>query len=203
MEPDFSYLKRLPVESYAKWIENGHPMTEEMFTAALDVIDPPLLAEPAMAALLLELDPNAPRKRGRPIGNGLSRLNLADLIEQQARPDVPVLFMSTLLERLRSGHRLPDCVYSVRANRGYHSRRRDLLIRILYRGFYAGAVVDGELRHLELGGFPLPPGHKGWTKSRIALELTHTTIRDVFGYDPPSLATLLNIVSGRKYRPRS
>ncbi|WP_395612156.1 hypothetical protein [Allosphingosinicella sp.] len=203
MAPDFSYLKRLPVESYAKWIENGHPMTEEMFTSALAVIDPPLLPNRAMAALLRELDVDARRKRGRPLARSLSRRRLAEMIERQVRGDVPAIFISALLERLRSGRRLTDRMYSVRSNRGYHSRRRDMLIRILYREFYESPVAKSELAHPIMGSFPLSPEQRAWSKSHLALELTHKVIRDVFGYNPPSLGTLLNVVSGRKYQPRS
>lgn len=196
-------MKRISVTGCARWVETGHPLTEEMFKDALELLAPPLLPAGPMAALLLELDPDAPRKRGRPIGNALPRRVLADQIRRLERPDIPATFISALLERLCSGKRLTEKAYLACLNRVHRARRRDQLIRIFYREFYSSPVLDGELTHPVMGSFTLPPQHPSWTKRRLALELTHTTVRDFFGFVPPSLGTLRNIVSGRKYSPRS
>ena len=75
-----------------------------------------------------------------------------------------------------------------------------MYIRVVYRMFYECPILEGQLTHPIMGTFDLPEGHAAQPKSAIALELTHEVVRDVLGYNPPSPATMLNIISCKKPR---
>ncbi len=73
-----------------------------------------------------------------------------------------------------------------------------MFVRGLYRDIKALIVDGGALKHEVLGSIKVDKAHLELPKGYRALAITHDVMRVHFGFSPPSLNRMYNIVAGQR-----
>ena len=119
------------MEIIAGFARAGERVWDDLFSETLEVMSPPLLAEPEMAKLMSELDPKGLRKRGRPAGNVLVRRRLGQMIQTIERPDFPHEARRALVDRLMTGKRFTEFDRSLKFHKAHSKVDRHILLPLL------------------------------------------------------------------------
>ncbi len=194
MALDFSHYSIPPMANFAMRARSGDLLTDEMHRDAVLTLSPPLLPRRDMALLLAELDPTQARKRGRPVGNRLIRVQLARAVAAVTRPDLPIEVQKLLVDRLTSGKRFTDFQRHGAFNRKWKRWHQEILLCGLYITLREPLKAPGPLVHFILGPIDLEPHEKTGSPSERALLITHRLARTHYGIKPPSMGRLRNIV---------
>jgi hypothetical protein len=191
---DFSHYSIIPLSSFFAWAANGKQFTDDMFCEALGLMNPPPLEGDQMARLINELDPKAPRRRGRPLNGAVSRLRLADEIDRLPPCEEQSAFRKLLVARLRSGRRWTEFHRSLRFHKAHSRVNRASMMRGLYKDLYDLVSSSAFVEHHILGRLEVPAEAQRKSRSERALALTQMVMGEVLRLHPPSLGTMRNQV---------
>lgn len=189
---DYSHFSSTTVANVSLYLAAGFSPTDEMYLEAILRLDPSFVTEPQLVALKKELDRKISR-RGRPSLSGVTRDDIAAVLLGSEHADVPQVFLQALAERLSSGKRSRNLDQSRTDYRKSRKRDRDSFIRCIYEDIYALLGDAPTCAHPVLGKIDVPTG-KG-SRSEKALLITQNVLRNRLGEDPPSLGTMMNIIS--------
>lgn len=190
-EFDFSHLMRTDAVAVAAYLRRHRKASDEMYLEALRQLDPPLeLPEEMLTELTRELTPGLSR-RGRPKAGAPTREEIAEALTRISRDDVPPVFLRRLSQRLRRGRSYTEEKRAKPFDKHAHGAERMMLIRGLYRDFYALlGHAKAEIHHPILGRLSVPASG---TRREKALRMTWTLMHDA-GFDPPDVITMRNLV---------
>lgn len=190
MRPHFSHYSAITAEMVARYCARGNQPTDEMLLEAFERIDPPLLPPGETNAIIAIIG----RQRGRRPKSAPSATALAWCVGASNRTDIPKRYLKELAARLAKRKGLTDLNVAMRFQKKMDKNVRNTLIRGLYRDFYELQDGKGFVRHPILGRID---GRKiAGSRSDRALDMTGTALRRM-AFDPPSVRTMRNIISGR------
>ncbi|MEP7350198.1 MAG: hypothetical protein ABI668_09645 [Sphingorhabdus sp.] len=192
---DFSHLSVVTVGMCVGWLSSGKRPTDEMLAEAVATIKPALLNRSDMAALKSELDPNRDRKMGRPKGNVSVRERLAHMLGKLERLDVPRLFIDQLCQQLRTRRGYSERDRSQAYKKLHDQQMRNMFLRGLYRDFTPMIKDGGDPVHDVLGPLDISKIDHTLPIHERTLTLVNAVMRCQLRLYPPSLRTMLNIVS--------
>lgn len=188
---DFSHMRIDVVGIVVDRLEAGDKVTDERYLDAIEQIVPPLLPGAMMAELRRELSPIISR-RGRPRSGVPTLSQIVDALRELQLPDVPQIVVGGLVHRLESRKCYREAERALAVHNWIARRKRGPIIRLLYDEIIKiSGDVDGV-------------GHSQWgleavcdqgSRSDKALMVVQDIMRQRFGYAPPSIRRMRNIIS--------
>jgi len=183
--------------AHARRLARGERLGDDTLYEMVALFDPPLLSEEMLRDLRSYLLPEAKRGRGRPRTEAFTKRQVANAVETISSPDFPVPIRELLLMRLRKGNRVTEDDLSRKAGSKLFTQNRNRMARWVYRELKTTIAAGPPYKHSLLGELTSLDLEKGETLSQKALLGTHQML-DWLGYIPPSLPTLMNIISGEE-----
>src|SRR6266481_7497341 len=194
---DFSHyagLQEIQPDAVVWFAKQGCRPTDEMFLEAFDRIDPPLLAEAEARVVRSGLLP----RRGRPRKGTPSVEDVVGSVSGLDRADVHHAFVELLADRLRSGTRWTQARFEEGLLRSREKRERKSFVWCIYQEIYARLSGGDFIDHPVLGRLNVPKAAK--SRSDQAREMTQFVLSQRLKRHPPSVRTMLNIVTERNRR---
>jgi len=192
---------RTTVDMVESYIKRGRKPSGEMFFEATKTMVPPLLPSDMQAVLTKELDPTMKRS-GRPSSKEPSRHDVAGVIEQIDRGDLPPGFRNALVARLRSGKRFSNFDRDKPLYRHLEKSRWHMTIKYLYNCLYDLIGVNNKTVWFEpIGEIEIPSDRA--PRSDKAMMMAHNVLSNL-GMHPPTVRRMFNIKSEipRPFRER-
>ena len=202
-KPNFSNYRltpRLVIRGAAK----GHRVADEDLLEVIERSRLPI-GRTGHAALRRLLGPKSVR-RGRPSANLMSKTALISRLQRLRRPDLPPEFINLVIDRLERATRYTRADSDRAYARRWRIPDRNMILRGIYDEVYDQLASDpSSIDHAILGSIKVPTEIRR-TRSDKALQITHDLLRDRTVVLPPSLGTMMRIISEdpvRKRRPRT
>lgn len=183
--------------AHVRRLSRGERLGDDTLYEMVALFNPPLLSEEMLRALRSYLLPEAKRGRGRPRTEALTKRQVANAVATISSPDLPVPVRELLLMRLRKGSRVTEDDISRKAGSKLLTQNRNRMARWVYLELKRLIATGPPYKHSLLGELTYSHLEKGETISHKTLLATHE-ILGWLGYNPPSLPTLMNIVSGEE-----
>jgi|GEM_PF-6072487 len=200
---DFSHYRLTPA-LIARAVSKGHRITDEDLLEVLDRWRLPI-GRAGHVAIRRLLGPSA-KRRGRPSADVMPKTVLLARLRLLRTQECHHAFINVIIERLQTG---ADYTRS-HSNRDYARRwripNRDAIINGVYDQIYDLLAGDPTIvEHPILGSIEVPVEiHR--TRHEKALKITQDLLAQRTAVRPPSLGTMLKIISKnplRKRRPRT
>lgn len=188
---DFSHMRIDVVGIVADQLKAGKKATDERYLDAIEQIVPPLLPEEMMAELRRELSPIISR-RGRPRSAVPPLSQIADALRELQLPDEPQIVISGLVRRLETGGRYTKADRARAVHNCIERRKRGPVMRLLYDELTKYPGKGDCIDHPLWGQWVVVD--QG-SRSDKALMVVQDIMRQRFGYAPPSIRRMRNIIS--------